>query len=51
MAARPSFDPDTIALLNAAYVPVCDELGLKDRSPRDVVAKRVIDLGQSVRDP
>jgi hypothetical protein len=48
-----SFDPETIDLMNAAFVKVCDDLGLSDKTDGacEIVAKRVIELTDGQRDP
>jgi hypothetical protein len=48
-----SFDPETIEIMNAAFVGVCADLGLSDTSDSacQMVAKRVIELMDGQRDP
>ena len=46
-----SFGPEAVALLNKAYEAACHQLDLKDRHSREVLARRVIELGQGARDP
>ncbi len=48
-----SFDPEAIEVLNTAYLGVCSDLGLTDRSDgaTEMVAKRVIELAKDTRDP
>jgi hypothetical protein len=48
-----SFDPETIEIMNTAFLGVCRDLGLSDLTDRacEVVAKRVIDLMDGERDP
>lgn len=46
-----SFGPEAVALLNTAYEAACNQLDIKDSTTREVVARRVIDLGQGARDP
>jgi len=47
------FDPETIEIMNAAFLGVCEDLGLNDKADAmtEVVAKRVIELMDSQRDP
>jgi hypothetical protein len=48
-----SFDPETIDLMNAAFVKVCDDLGLRDKTDgtTEIVAEYVIKLTDGQRDP
>jgi hypothetical protein len=48
-----SFDPETIEIMNTAFVAVCADLGLSDRTDGacEIVAKRVIELMDGQRDP
>jgi len=48
-----SFDPETIEIMNAAFVAVCADIGLSDRTTRarEVVAERIIELMNGERDP
>jgi hypothetical protein len=48
-----SFDPETIDIMNAAFLAVCDDLGLSDKTDGacEIVAKRVIELMDGERDP
>jgi len=48
-----SFDPETLAVLNAAFKGVCADLGVSDRArySRETVARKVIELADSQRDP
>jgi hypothetical protein len=52
VAAR-SFDPETIDIMNTAFLAVCADLGLSDKTDGacEMVAKRVIDLMDRERDP
>jgi hypothetical protein len=47
-----SFDPETIEIMNAAFVGVCSDLGLSDKTDRacEIVAKRIIELTDRQRD-
>jgi hypothetical protein len=47
-----SFDPETIEIMNAAFVGVCADLGLSDKTDGacEIVAKRVIELMDGQRD-
>ena len=51
--AGKSFDPETIATLNAAFQGVCAALGVSDkaRHSREIVAKKVLELADRHRDP
>ena len=48
-----SFDPETIEIMNTAFLGVCADLGLSDKRDGacEIVAKRVIELMESERDP
>ncbi len=49
-----SFDPEAVAILNAAYVAVCADLGLSDHTDRatEMIAKKIIELASDgQRDP
>ena len=48
-----AFDPETIQIMNTAFVAVCNDLGLSDKTDGacEVVAKRVIELTEDERDP
>jgi hypothetical protein len=50
--AGKSFDPETVDILNAAFVGACADLGVTERTPhsRATVAKKVIDLADGRRD-
>jgi hypothetical protein len=50
---RPAFDPETIEIMNAAFLGVCRDLGLSDLTDRacEIVARRVIELTDGQRDP
>lgn len=41
-----SFNPDTIEIMNAAFVGVCNDLGLSEKTEGacEIVAKRIIEL-------
>src|SRR5262249_311321 len=47
-----SFDPETLAILNAAFAGVCADLGVseKARHSRETVAKKVLELADGQRD-
>jgi len=47
------FDPETIAIMNAAFVGVCGDLGLSHTpdGATEMVAKRIIELTDGERDP
>src|SRR5262249_61862325 len=49
---RKSFDPETLAVLNAAFAGVCADLGVseKARHSRETVAKKVLELADGQRD-
>jgi hypothetical protein len=48
-----SFDPETIEIMNAAFIGVCTDLGLSDKTDGacEIVAARVIELMDGQRDP
>jgi hypothetical protein len=48
-----SFDPETLAVLNAAFAGVCAELGVSEmaRHSRETVAKKVLELADRQHDP
>ena len=48
-----SFDPETIDIMNTAFVAVCADLGLSDKTDGacEIVAKRVIEMMDGQRDP
>jgi hypothetical protein len=48
-----SFDPETIEIMNKAFLGVCGDLGLRDTADPacELVAKRVIELVDDQRDP
>jgi hypothetical protein len=48
-----SFDPETLEIMNTAFVSACADLGLSDISDKAcaMVAKRVIELMDGQRDP
>ena len=48
-----SFDPETIEIMNTAFLGVCADLGLSDKTDGacEIVAKRVIELMDGQRDP
>ena len=48
-----SFDPETIEIMNAAFLLVCSDLGLSDKTDGacEMVAQRVIELTDGQRDP
>jgi hypothetical protein len=48
-----TFDPEAIEILNVAYLAVCADLGLSDHTggATEMVAKKVIELANDVRDP
>ena len=48
-----SFDPETIEIMNTAFLAVCRDLGLSDKTDRacEMVAARVIDLTNGHNDP
>ncbi len=51
--AGKSFDPEALAILNAAFQGACAELDVTDRTPhsRENVAKTVIRFADGQRDP
>jgi len=48
-----SFDPETIEIMNKAFVGVCQDLGLSDTADgaTAMVARRIIELADGQRDP
>jgi hypothetical protein len=48
-----SFDPEILAVLNAAFAGACAQIGLSDkaRHSREVIAKKVLELADGQRDP
>jgi hypothetical protein len=48
-----SFDPETIDIISRAFLGVCEDLGLNDRTDAacEVVAQRVMDMMDGQRDP
>ena len=48
-----SFDPETIEIMNTAFLAVCAERGLADKTDGAcaIVAKRVIEVMGGQRDP
>jgi hypothetical protein len=50
---RQFFDPETIEIMNTAFLGVCRDLGLSDAADgaTEMVAKRVIALTDGQRDP
>ena len=48
-----SFDPETIEIMNTAFLGVCTDLGLCDLTDGacEIVARRIIDLMDGQRDP
>jgi len=48
-----SYDPETIEIMNAAFLGACEDLGLSDKTDGacEIVAKRVIELMNGQRDP
>jgi hypothetical protein len=48
-----SFDPETIEIMNTAFLAVCADLGLSDKTDRacEIVAKRIIELMDGQREP
>lgn len=48
-----SFDPETLEIMNAAFLGICHDLGLSDKTDGacEIVAKRVIELMDGQRDP
>jgi hypothetical protein len=51
--AGKSFDPETIDILNAAFLGACADLGVTDKTPhaRETVAKKVIELAAESNNP
>jgi hypothetical protein len=48
-----SFDPETLDILNRAFLGACSDLGVGENTPhaRDTVAKKVIELADGQREP
>jgi hypothetical protein len=48
-----SFDPETLQIMNTAFLGVCNDLGLSDKTDGacEIVAKRVVELMDDERDP
>jgi hypothetical protein len=48
-----TFDPEAIEIMNTAFLRVCEDLGLSDKTDDacEVVAKRVIELMDGQCDP
>ena len=48
-----SFDPETLEIMNAAFLGACIDLGLSDKTDGacEIVARRVIELTDGQRDP
>jgi hypothetical protein len=51
--AGKSFDPETLAILNAAFQGACADLEVSDKArySREAIAKKVLELAQGHRDP
>jgi hypothetical protein len=51
--AGKSFDPETLAILNAAFAGACADLGVTKKTPhaREAVAKKIIELADGRREP
>jgi hypothetical protein len=51
--AGKSFEPEAIAILNAAFEGACADLGVTDKTPhsRENVAKAIIRFADGQRDP
>ena len=49
----PSFDPETLAILNAAFAGACADIGVsaKARQSREIIAKKVLELAKGQNDP
>jgi hypothetical protein len=49
----PSFDPETLAALNAAFEGACADIGVSAnaRHSRAIIAKKVMELAKGQRDP
>ena len=52
-APSPSFDPETLTILNAAFEAACAEIGVsaKARHSRAIIAKKVLELAKGQSDP
>jgi hypothetical protein len=48
-----AFDPEALAVLNAAFEGICADLGVKENAhhSREIVAKKVLELSDGQRDP
>ena len=48
-----AFDPETLEIMNKAFLGVCEDLGLSDKTDGacEIVAKRVVELMDGRRDP
>jgi hypothetical protein len=51
--AGKSFDPETLAVLNAAFAGACAQIGVSDKAhhSRETIAKKVLELADGQRDP
>lgn len=51
--AGKSFDPETLAILNAAFEGVCTDLDVRANAhhSREIVARTVLELSEGQRDP
>jgi hypothetical protein len=51
--AGKSFDPETLNILNRAFLGACSDLGVTDKTPhsRETVAKAVIEMADGKREP
>jgi hypothetical protein len=51
--AGKSFDPETLAVLNAAFAGACAEIGVtpKAHHSRETIAKKVLELADGQSDP
>jgi hypothetical protein len=51
--AGKSFDPETIEIMNTAFLAVCEDLGLNDKAHAacEIVAERVVELMDGQRNP
>jgi hypothetical protein len=49
----PSFDSETLAILDAAFAGVCADLGVSDKAhhSREAIAKKVLELAKGQSDP
>jgi hypothetical protein len=50
---NPSFDSETLAILNAAFAGACADIGVSDKAhhSRAVIAKKVLELAKGQSDP